>query len=196
MCLKTSMYKHSSLREKCPNAEFFWSVFSCIRTEYRKIPTRKNSVFGHFSRSAYFDYILSHVDFSKSCAMRASVVYAPTRQRASVSKACQLLIFTCQRVNKPANVPKACQIFQIHLRKDVPIFQVFFKRAFQFFNISISLNICKFQEYLGNSRNLSRKTKNLNFDFCKISLRKNLSNPKPLTSFSMKRVGLTEQLFG
>ena len=23
-----------SLREKCPNKQFFWSVFSCIRTEY------------------------------------------------------------------------------------------------------------------------------------------------------------------
>ena len=37
---------------------YFWSVFSCIRTEYgdfftyRKIRTRNNSVFGHFSRSA------------------------------------------------------------------------------------------------------------------------------------------------
>ena len=30
---------------------FFWSVFPCIRTEYRKIRTRKSSVFGHFSRS-------------------------------------------------------------------------------------------------------------------------------------------------
>ena len=29
----------------------FWSVFSCIRTEYRKIQTRNNSVFGKFSRS-------------------------------------------------------------------------------------------------------------------------------------------------
>ena len=27
---------------------FFWSVFSCIRTEYRKIRSRKNSVLGHF----------------------------------------------------------------------------------------------------------------------------------------------------
>ena len=27
----------------------FWSVFSCIRTEYRKKRTKKNSVFGHFS---------------------------------------------------------------------------------------------------------------------------------------------------
>ena len=33
---------------------FFLSVFSCIRTEYRKIRTRKNSVFGHFSRSDLF----------------------------------------------------------------------------------------------------------------------------------------------
>ena len=30
---------------------YFWSIFSCIRTEYRKIQTRNNSVFGHFSRS-------------------------------------------------------------------------------------------------------------------------------------------------
>ena len=44
---------------------FFWSVFSSIRTkygdlrrfiqsEYRKIRTRKTSVFGHFSRSDFF----------------------------------------------------------------------------------------------------------------------------------------------
>ena len=30
---------------------YFWSVFSCIGTEYRKIQIRKNSTFGHFSRS-------------------------------------------------------------------------------------------------------------------------------------------------
>ena len=29
---------------------FFWSVFSRIQSEYGKIRTRKNSVFGHFSR--------------------------------------------------------------------------------------------------------------------------------------------------
>ena len=28
---------------------YFWSVFSCIRTEYRKIRTRNNSVSGYFS---------------------------------------------------------------------------------------------------------------------------------------------------
>ena len=30
---------------------FFWFVFSYIWTEYKKIPSRKNSVFGHFLRS-------------------------------------------------------------------------------------------------------------------------------------------------
>ena len=30
---------------------FFWSVFSCIRTEYSKKRTRKNSLLGNFSRS-------------------------------------------------------------------------------------------------------------------------------------------------
>ena len=35
---------------------FFWSVFACIRFKYRKVRTRKNSVFGHFSRSEiWFD---------------------------------------------------------------------------------------------------------------------------------------------
>ena len=33
---------------------FFWSIFSYIQSEYRKIRTRKNSVFGHFSRSVEF----------------------------------------------------------------------------------------------------------------------------------------------
>ena len=43
------------MREKCPNTELFWSVFSCIWTEYRKIQTRNNSVLGHISRSeSYF----------------------------------------------------------------------------------------------------------------------------------------------
>ena len=42
---------------KCPKIRsFFWSVFSCIRTECRKIRTRKNSIFGHFSSSD--DYLL------------------------------------------------------------------------------------------------------------------------------------------
>ena len=33
---------------------FFWSIVSCIQSEYRKIRTSKNSVFGYFSRSESF----------------------------------------------------------------------------------------------------------------------------------------------
>ena len=33
---------------------YFWFVFSYIWTEYRKIRTRNNSVFGHFSCSEAF----------------------------------------------------------------------------------------------------------------------------------------------
>ena len=52
------------VREKCPYSEFFWSVFSRIRTEYGEISCispcsarmrentdNKNSEYGHFSRS-------------------------------------------------------------------------------------------------------------------------------------------------
>ena len=28
------LFPRSTLRQKCPNKEFFWSVFSCIQTEY------------------------------------------------------------------------------------------------------------------------------------------------------------------
>ena len=38
---------------------FFWSVFCCILTEYRKIRTRKNSVFGHFSCSVCLESMLA-----------------------------------------------------------------------------------------------------------------------------------------
>ena len=30
---------------------YFWSVFSCVWTEYKNIRTRRNSIFGHFSCS-------------------------------------------------------------------------------------------------------------------------------------------------
>ena len=45
---------------------FFWSVFPCIRTGYRKIRTRKNSVFGYFSRSEITSRVLLKVRFSPS----------------------------------------------------------------------------------------------------------------------------------
>ena len=32
---------------------YFWSVFSCIQSEYRKLRTRNKSLVGHFSRNNY-----------------------------------------------------------------------------------------------------------------------------------------------
>ena len=49
--LRLYLVKRITLCEKCPNTEFFWSVFSCIYFKYRKIWTRKTSIFGHFSRN-------------------------------------------------------------------------------------------------------------------------------------------------
>ena len=37
---------------------FFRSAFSCIQSEYEKIRTRKNFVFGHFSHSVYHSKIV------------------------------------------------------------------------------------------------------------------------------------------
>ena len=56
-----------SLPENCPNTELFLvriflysdSVNLRIQSEYRKIRTRNNSVFGHFSRSEWFNFSLS-----------------------------------------------------------------------------------------------------------------------------------------
>ena len=55
----------NSLREKCPNTEFFLvrtflysggirRFTEKIQSNYRKIQTRKNPVFGHFSRSDFY----------------------------------------------------------------------------------------------------------------------------------------------
>ena len=47
--IKNQEKKQSAMREKCPNTEF---LLVQIQTEYRKIWTRKNSIFGHVLRSA------------------------------------------------------------------------------------------------------------------------------------------------
>ena len=41
---------------------FFWPVFSYIQSEYRKVQTRENSVFGHFSRSENMIKSIANVD--------------------------------------------------------------------------------------------------------------------------------------
>ena len=50
-CLKLTQVSTRHCVKSVQIQSYFWSVFSCIRTEYRKIRTRNNSVFGHFSCS-------------------------------------------------------------------------------------------------------------------------------------------------
>ena len=128
-------------------------------------------------------------------------INVPTCQRAKQVLIIQLGVPTSQKHANFStwctNVPKGVPFFQLHLPKCVPIIQLFLKSIFQFLNFSITLNICKFQKYLGSSRkfilriyldicNVSlrkslilRKPKKLNFDIRKISLRKNLILRKP-----------------
>ena len=63
------------------------------------------------------------------CARRTRVAYLPGL-RVKVPKALQLLIFTCQRVNKHANVPKACNLFHLACQR------VNVLKACQFFNLA------------------------------------------------------------
>ena len=103
----------------------------------------------------------------------------------------------CQtRANKRANVPKVCQIFNFTCQKACQFFTYFPKKFFNFWNFQLCSTFANFKNIWAILENLSRETKNSNFDICKISLRKNLVNLTPLTSFSMEHVGLTEQLFG
>ena len=128
-------------------------------------------------------------------------INVPTCQRGKQVLIIQLGVPTSQKHANFStwctNVPKGVPFFQLHLPKCVPIIQLFLKSIFQFLNFSITLNICKFQKYLGSSRkfilriyldicNVSltkslilRKPKKLNFDIRKISLRKNLILRKP-----------------
>ena len=91
------------LREKFPNTEFFWSVFSCIQSEYRKIRTRKNSVYGHFSHSA------EAKSSSKAVLRRCSVkkVFLKLSQNSQEN--------ACVVPNKVAGLQQ--HLFREHLRR-------------------------------------------------------------------------------
>ena len=52
--------------------------------------------------------------------LRARAAYVPTCLHANLSEACQVLIFTCQRTNKRANVPYGVPAFQL----GVSVFQL------------------------------------------------------------------------
>ena len=70
----TMLTSFTTLREKCPYSELFWSTFSRIRTEQGEIvrispylvqmrenADQNNSEYGHFIRSASFFQLRQHV---------------------------------------------------------------------------------------------------------------------------------------
>ena len=64
-------------------------------------------------------------------AMRASVIYVPTCQRAKSVLTSHFYVPTCQRHANYSTWRANLPIFQLHLQKGVSVFQVFFKRIFQ-----------------------------------------------------------------
>ena len=64
-------YLRWTLREKCPNTELFlvryYFVNLRIQSEYKKIRTRNNSVFGHFSQVGAFVKIGNSFQLHKKC---------------------------------------------------------------------------------------------------------------------------------
>ena len=77
VCENLYFWLHSHCVKSVRIRSFFWSVFSCIRpgygdllckSEYRKMRTRKNSVFGHFSCSVML-LILKIIKISEVCKM-------------------------------------------------------------------------------------------------------------------------------
>ena len=78
--------------------------------------------------------------------------------RANVPKACQLLIFTCQRTNKSANMStwqrraKGVSIFQFNVQtsQGVPIFQIgvtTWQKTCHFFQLSLPKGAPSFQQF-------------------------------------------------
>ena len=127
---------------------------------------------------------------------RASMAHVPTCQtRAN---------FSFVRINVLINVPtfRRCannSIWCANVPKRFQFVNFACQKAYQFFNY-FSKGFFNYAQHLQTSRifgliqeNVSREAKNLNFDICKISLRKNLL--KSLTAFSMEHVRLNEQLF-
>ena len=55
-CPYTRIYRSVNYVKNDQIQRIFWSVFSCSPTEYRKIRTRKTSVFGNFSRNGESPY--------------------------------------------------------------------------------------------------------------------------------------------
>ena len=83
----------TSLREKWRNMELFLVRIFPLQSKYGKIQTRNNSVFGHFSRSAFYIYLDY---FPKSFYCFDNLIYLTTSEYFIVSmKFTQLSLDFC-----------------------------------------------------------------------------------------------------
>ena len=82
-------------------------------------------------------------------------------------------------------------IFQLHQPKGGPIFQLL-QKNFGFFNFSMMLNVCKFQEYLGNSRKLISQNKEFKFWHLQNFINEKPCQPKIFDVVFNEHVGLIE----
>ena len=112
------------------------------------------------------------------------VVYVFTCQRA---KSVPTFHFKCQRANKRAKgvpifqlgVPEyqtAQQFFNFSCQKAYQFFKFFSNEYFNLWIFQLYLTFTNFENIWVILESLSRKTRNLNFGICKISLRKCKSN--------------------
>ena len=114
----------SPLRKKCSYSEFFWSVFSHIRTEYRDLRNKslhsvrektdqKNSEYRHFVRSALqwevralpilcrinkFSKPLSKIDKLTFTKIYWQVLQATTKSKQPSTLSCSLSVIYCSHV--------------------------------------------------------------------------------------------------
>ena len=80
-----NLLKHP-LRESVQIRKILWSIFSCNRTKYRKIRTRKNSVFGQFSCSDIDKNTNRHADTLTTLVRSLSICHGTQSHNNLVHK--------------------------------------------------------------------------------------------------------------
>ena len=104
-----------------------------------------------------------------------------TCSRVNLSTCKKHADFSLLRANVPINLPtcqgpKGVPIFQLHQPKGVP----FCQKNFCSWMFQLCITFTNFYNISATVENFSCETKNVNFDICKISLRKNRISLKPL----------------
>ena len=100
---------------------YFWSVFSCIQSEYRKMRTRNNSVFGHFSRNdiqRYIRNLVNHLRWNFSRNKLTDSWKAPIR--------CLTLIPSVKYFRKNLHLRCLTQISSIFAKSSIEVWNGFY----------------------------------------------------------------------